>query len=95
MVDTPEKYVSNVNRKVDKRKTRTSLIKPSSTLFSCSIRTMYNRVHRLQNQCLMLKSYIPGINTSISPKKHDEDIFSETIINELHAWIENNPHVIH
>ena len=42
----------------------------------------------------MLKLYIPGINTSILPKKHDENIFSEKI-NELNYWIENHPHVIH
>ena len=35
------------------------------------------------------------INTSIFPKKHYEDIYFEQLINELHAWIENHPHVIH
>ena len=43
----------------------------------------------------MLKSYIPGINTSILPNKHDENIFSEKLVNELHYWIENHPHIIH
>ena len=28
------------------------------------------------------------------PKKHYQNIFSENFINELHAWIENHPHVI-
>ena len=42
----------------------------------------------------MLKSYFPGVNTSIFPKKHYEDIFYEKLVNELHAWIENQPHVI-
>ena len=42
----------------------------------------------------MLKSYIPGINTTILPKKYDEKIFYEILVNELHAWIENQPHVI-
>ena len=37
IVDTPEKDVSKVDRKLDKRKIRTSSIKSSSTLFSCSI----------------------------------------------------------
>ena len=55
IVDTPEKDVSNVDRKLDKRKIRTSLINSSSTLFSCSIREMYNIVHSDQNQGLMLK----------------------------------------
>ena len=55
IVDTPEKDVSNVYRKLDKRKIRTSLIKSSSTFFSCSIREVYNIFHRAQNQRLMLK----------------------------------------
>ena len=44
IVDTPENYLSKVDRKLDKRKIRKSSIKPSSTLFSCSISSMYNRV---------------------------------------------------
>ena len=76
IVDTPKKYVSNVNRKVDKIKIRTSLIKSSSTLFSCSIRAMYNRVYCDKNKRLMLKSFIPAINKSIFPNKNDENIFS-------------------
>ena len=42
----------------------------------------------------MLKSYIPGINISVLPKKHYENIFSEKLVNELHSWIENHPRVI-
>ena len=42
----------------------------------------------------MLKLFIPAINISIFPNKHYEKIFDEKIINELHAWIENHPHVI-
>ena len=38
---------------------------------------MYDRVHSSQNKRIMLKSYIPGINKSILPKKHNENIFSE------------------
>ena len=79
IVDTPENDVSNVDRKVDKRKICTSLIKSSSTLFSCGILALYNRVHRDQNRCLMLKSFIPAIDTSIFPKKHYESIFSEKL----------------
>ena len=79
IVDTPEKDVSNVDRKVDKRKICTSLINSSSTLFSCSVRAMYNRVHRAQNERLILKSFLPAINTSIFPKKHYENIFSENL----------------
>ena len=46
--DTPEKDVSNIDRKLDKNKIRTSLIKSSSTLFSCTIRAMYIRLHSAQ-----------------------------------------------
>ena len=81
VVDTPENDVSNVDWKVDKRKISTSLIKSSSTLFSCLIQAIYNRVYCAQNQRLMLKSFIPTINTSIFPKKHYENIFSEKLIN--------------
>ena len=65
IVDTPEKDVSNVDRKSNIRKICTSLIKSSSTLFSCLILAMYDRFHRAQNQRLMLNSFIPAINTSI------------------------------
>ena len=74
IVDTPVKDVPNVDSKLDKRKIPTSLINSSSKLFSCSIRAMYNRVHRAQNQRLVLKSFIPEINKSIFPKKNYENI---------------------
>ena len=48
---------------------------------------MYNRARCAQNKRLMLKSYIPGINTLILSKKHYEILFSEKLVNELHAWI--------
>ena len=76
IVDTPENYVSNVDKKLDKRKVRTSSIKSSSALFSCSIRAMYNRVYCDKNKHLTLKSYIPGVNTSVFPNKRYEYIFS-------------------
>ena len=41
------------------------------------MRVMYNIVHRDQKNRLMLKSHIPGIDTSILPKKHYENILSE------------------
>ena len=56
IVYTPESYVSNFNRKLDKRKVSTSSIKSSSTLFSCSIRAMYNRVNRAKNKRLTKSS---------------------------------------
>ena len=75
IVDTPEKDVSKVDRKLDNRKISISSINSSSTLFSCSIRAIYNRVHRAQNKRLVLKSYIPGINTYILSNKHYEIYF--------------------
>ena len=82
-------------RKSDMKKVHTSSVKSPSTLFFCSIRATYNRVHRAQNKCLMLKSYLPGINTSNFPKRHYDNILSEKLVNELNAWIENNPRAIY
>ena len=59
------------------RKVRTSSVKSSSKLFSCSIRTIYNRVKCAQKQRLMLNSYIPGVSTSIFPERHYANIFYE------------------
>ena len=50
IVDNPENYVSNFDRKLDNRKIRKSSINSSSTLFSCTIREMCNIVHRAQKQ---------------------------------------------
>ena len=47
------------------KKVRTFLVNSSSSLFSCSISVIYNRVNSDQKQHLMLKSYLPDINTSI------------------------------
>ena len=77
IVDTPEKDVSEFDRKLEKRKILTSSINSLSTLFSCPILAMYNSDHRDQNKFLMLKPYITGINTSILPNKYGENIFSE------------------
>ena len=95
IVDTPEKDLSNGDRKLNERILIAYSIKSLSTLLPCSIRAMYNRVHSAQIQRITLKSYIPAINKSNFPKKHYEHIFSEKMINELNAWIENHPHVIH
>ena len=40
---------------------------------------MYNIFNNYQSKRLMLKSYIPGINTSILPNKYFENIFSEEL----------------
>ena len=42
----------------------------------------------------MLKSCLPGINTSIFPKRHYDNILYEKLVYELHVWIENHPYVI-
>ena len=56
---------------------------------------MYNRVNCAQKEFLVLNSYVPGMNASIVPKRNYEDIFSEKLVYELHAWIENHSHVIY
>ena len=43
----------------------------------------------------MLKSYLPGTITYIFLKRHYDNIFDEKLVYEFHAWIENNPNVIH
>ena len=79
ILDTPEKTVSNIDWEADKRKICTSLIKSSSKIFSCLIRAIYNRVHCAQNKRLMLKSFIPAINTSIVPKKYMKISFLKNV----------------
>ena len=83
IVDTPEKDVSNVDSKVDKRKVRTFSIKSSSTLLSYLERAMHNIVHCAQNQRLVLNSFIPAINTSIFPK----EILWKYIFWKTYHWI--------
>ena len=43
----------------------------------------------------MLYSYLPGINTPIFQKINYNNIFSEKLVYELQAWIENHPCSIH
>ena len=45
IVDTPEKCLFNVDQKSDMRKLGMSSEISSSALFSCSVRSMYNRVN--------------------------------------------------
>ena len=82
IVETNEKDVSKVDRKLDKRKIHTSSINSSSTLFCCLIHAMCIIFHHAKEN--ILKSYTPGINTSILLKKHYENIFFEKLVNELH-----------
>ena len=43
---------------------------------------------------LEFNSYLPRINTSIFPKRHNDNIFSQKLVILLNDWIENHPHVI-
>ena len=52
IIKTPEKYLSNVECKSDRWKARTSSVNLSSTLFSFSIRAMYNRLNHEENVSL-------------------------------------------
>ena len=83
IVGNPEKYLSNVVGKADTSKVRTSSVKSYSTLFSWSACEMYNRVHHDKKQRLVLRLYIPGIDSWIDPKRY-YIYFSEMIVNELH-----------
>ena len=94
IVNNPEKDLYNVDWKSDMRKVRTSSVNSSSTLFSCSIYAMYNKVNRALKKRLMLNLYLPGINTPVFQKRHYDNIFYKKLVYELHAWIENHPHVI-
>ena len=75
IVDTPKNYLSNVDHKSDMRKVCISSVNSSSALFSCSICAIYNSGNPAQKQRLVLNAYLPGINTSIFPKRHYENIF--------------------
>ena len=75
------------------RKVRTYSVNSSSTLFYFSISAMYNRVNHAQTKYLVLKLYIPGIDSLFYPKVHYE-FFLWKLVNELHDWIEKYPHVI-
>ena len=91
--NTPEKDISNFEGEYDTRRVRKSSVKSSSTLSSCSICAMYNRVNCTKIR-IVLKSYIPGINSFIVLKRHYYIFSSENTVNELRYWIEKHPHVI-
>ena len=55
---------------------------------------MYYIVNRAQNQHLVLKSYIPGIDSCMRYKICYNNYFSEKLVIFLHDWIEKHPHVI-
>ena len=91
IVDTPEKDLPNVDWKPDMIKVRTSSVNSSSTLFSWWIHEMHNIVNSAQKQLFVLNSYLPGINKSILPKRHYDNIYSEKLVNILHDWIKITP----
>ena len=80
-VNTIETYLSNVDRKSGMKKLHTSLVQSSSTIFSCSIRSIYNIVIHTKKQRLMLKLCLPGINTLILLKRHYDNLFYEKLLN--------------
>ena len=48
----------------------------------------------MQKKPIVLKSYIPEINSLICLKIYYGNIFSEKLVNELHDWIDKHPHLI-
>ena len=58
IVNTPEEDFSNVDRKYDMIKVRTSSVKSPSTLFSCSIHNIDNRVN-----CAKKNSHVEVIHS--------------------------------
>ena len=67
--DTPEQDLSNFEGIEMTRKVRTYSVNSSSTLFSCSVCSIYNRVNLDQRKGLMIKPYIHGIGLLIGPKR--------------------------
>ena len=55
---------------------------------------MYNISNPTQRQRLVMKSYIPEINSLIDPNRHYENIFNEKRVNKLQDLIEKHTHVI-
>ena len=53
-----------------------------------------NIFHLSQTHHLMVKSYIPGVDYSISANRCYNNHFNEKIINTLYYWIDNHPHTI-
>ena len=51
--NTPEEDLPNVDQKLDMRKLLKSSLKPSSTILSCSIREMYNRLNYAKKSIML------------------------------------------
>ena len=67
ILDTPTKDLPNVDRELDMIKVCTYEVKSSSTIFSGSVRAIYNRIKFAKKYCFVLNLYLPGINKSIFP----------------------------
>ena len=91
IVDATENDLLHGEGKSVIRKVCSSSVKSYSTLFSCSVRAMYNKGHRTQNQRLMLKPYITEINLWVGYKRCYNNYFNENIVNKVHDWIEKHP----
>ena len=81
IVDSPEKDLSNVVLETIHEKSTHESSKVIINISSSSICAIYNRVNCDKKQRLVLKSYFPGINTSIFPNRHNKNIFSEQLVN--------------
>ena len=68
------------------RKVRTYSVNSSSTLFYFSISAMYNRVNHAQTKYLVLKLYIPGIDSLFYPKVHSESFLWKT--SQWMTWLD-------
>ena len=63
ILDTPEKYLSNVEGKSYTSKGFISSLNSYLTLFSRSVCAIYYKGYRTQKKSLVLKLCIPGINS--------------------------------
>ena len=90
----PEKGLPESGRNTLKIKALKYSMNSSSLLFSCSICAMYNRVHHAQRKHLMLKQFIPGLDSSVGANICYNNYFTQKLVNELHYWVENHPRVI-
>ena len=91
IVDTHENYLSNIEGKYDMTQVRTSSVNPSSTLFLCSVRAMYNIINKKNSHVEIIHSWDRFIDWSkekLLPPPHQE------LVNRLNDWKEKHPHVI-
>ena len=58
-----------------------------------TIRPTYNIIHHNQNKRIILKSYVPVIDSWIGNKRCYIYVY-EKLVNKLHDWIDNHTYVI-